>query len=285
VRRSTFPELLARPVDFADGPAADQWFCRIADRLLNGCRLIVGDKRHRLVEVEVYYHGPGHADVFAHRDPVQLHPGQWYFHRSRGQYRGGSFKGIDLSFGGPTAAGPAYGGVLVRGLTDEADLRIDGPSLLVDYLLLNAGHGSVAALDAAIGHRLAWDESNPVQIEDLPVRENRQVLRTARVGLSLRRAKPGGPALGFLTRPYRFLTEPRTTAKGRPHIVLAMLGREESVERIRELTGVVPASIRRYAAEFEAGKRETDATGYFGRELSTRDMCRLSGMSWASSSK
>lgn len=273
-----WPELLARPADFSDGPAADAWFARIAGRLLDGCRLVAGGKPHRLVEVEVYYHGPGHQDVFAHRDPVQLHPGRWYFHKTHGQYRGGSFKGIDLSFGGRTPAGPAYGGLLFRGLVDDTGMRIDGPSLLVDYLLSRTGHSTVAALDAEIGSRVAWDPTNPVHLADLPEPEDRPVLRTARVGLSLRRARPGGPALGFLLRPYRFLTDPRQTAKGKPHMVLALLGRGESPERIRELTGAPLASIRRYAAEYEAGAAERDAAGYFGRELSTADLARLHGL-------
>src|SRR5262245_59151424 len=122
----SWSRLLARPADFADGPTSDAWFARIAHRLLAGCRLVVAGKPHRLIEVEVYYHGPGHLDVFAHRDPVQVHPGRWYFHRSRGQYRGGSFKGIDLSFGGMHAGQPAYGGVLFRGLVDDTGQQIDG---------------------------------------------------------------------------------------------------------------------------------------------------------------
>jgi hypothetical protein len=275
-------ESLARPAEFTGGSVAGEWFCRIADRLLNSCRLVVGAKPHRLTEIELYYHGPGLEDPFAHCDPVQLHPGRWYFHKSRGQYRGGSFKGVDLSFGGPTAAGPAYGGVLFRGLTDDAGVRIDGPSLLVDYILLHADHGSVVTLDAAIGHRVAWDATNPLRLENLPACESRPILRTSRVGLSLRRSRPGGTSLGFLLRPYRFLTEPRNTAKGKPHMVLALLARGESVERIREATGVPPASIRRYAADFEAGKRETDVSRYFGRELGTADLCTLSGMNASS---
>jgi hypothetical protein len=273
-----WPKLLARPADFADGPAADEWFARIAERLLTGCRLVAGGKPHRLVEVEVYYHGPGHQDVFAHRDPVQLHPGRWYFHRTRGQYRGGSFKGLDLSFGGKADGKLAYGGVLFRGLVDDSGMQIDGPSLLVDYLLSKTGHTSVAQLDAEIGPRVAWDPTNPVRLEDLPGPEDRDVLRTARVGLSLRRSRPGSPAVRFLVRPYRFLTEPRRTAKGKTHMVLALLQRGETPERIRELTNAPPASIRRYAAEFEAGERETNADGYFGRELSTADLCRLHGL-------
>jgi hypothetical protein len=270
--------LLSRPADFADGPVAEAWFACIACRLLAGCRLVVGGKTHRLVEVEVYYHGPGHPDIFAHRDPIQLHPGRWYFHRSHGQYRGGSFKGLDLSFGGMVNGKPAYGGVLLRGLLDDAGILIDGPSRLVDYVLSKTGHDSVAELDAAIAVRPAWDPTNPLRLHDLPKLEDRVILRTARVGLSLRRVQPGSPGLQFLLRPYRFLSEPGQTAKGKPLMVLALLQRGESPQRIHELTNASLASIRRYAAEYEAGKREANPSEYCGRKLRTVDLCRLHGM-------
>ena len=72
------------------------------------------------MEVEVYYHAADHPDPFAHRDPAQLHVGRWYFHRTGGTYRGGSFKGLDLAFGGSAA----HAGVLIRGI--EPNMRWRG---------------------------------------------------------------------------------------------------------------------------------------------------------------
>src|SRR5262245_40018162 len=79
------------------------WCARTADGLLNRARLVAGGVPHRLTEVEFYYHGPEHPDRFAHRDPIQVHNGRWYFHRTAGVYRAGSFKGVDLTFGTPGA--------------------------------------------------------------------------------------------------------------------------------------------------------------------------------------
>lgn len=268
-----WPDLLRRPPRLT-AAAADRWFAAIADRLLNGSRLVAGGVPHRLVEVETYYHGPGHPDPFAHRDPVQQHPGRWYFHRTAGVYRGGSFKGIDLSFGDATS----FGGVLFRGLEAPDGTLTDGPSLLVDRLLRLTGTVSVAALDREIGGRLAWDQTSPVHLADLAGPEGRPVVRTARVGLSLRRARPGGPEMGYLLRPYRFLTEPRRTAKGKPHLVLALHRAGEPADRIRAATGCPAAAIARYVAAFEAGKAEADAGPYLGREMTTADLCRLHGL-------
>jgi hypothetical protein len=189
-------DLLTRPDSFADGPAADAWLAAIATRLLTGARLLVGGEPHRFTEVEAYYHGPGHLDPFTHRDPVQLERGRWYFHRTRGEYRGGSFKGLDLAFGD----GSAFAGFLIRGIEAADGTLIDGPSLTVDRLLDRTGASSVAQLDGKIGGRPAWEASLPLVLEwsDGPPRAAE---RSARVGLSLKRHRPGSPAASFLLRP------------------------------------------------------------------------------------
>src|ERR1043165_4334096 len=119
---SLWHTLLQPPADFSDGPVADRWFTQIADRLLQGTQLIVGKQPHRFVEAEFYYYNDQHPDVFAHRDPLQLHVGRWYFHRTRGTYRSGSFKGMDLTFGD----GKAFGGILIRSIERPDGILIDG---------------------------------------------------------------------------------------------------------------------------------------------------------------
>ncbi|QEL14697.1 hypothetical protein [Limnoglobus roseus] len=234
----TWEELFQRPKDFV----ADEWFARIAATLLNASRLIVAGEPHRLTEVELYYHGPAHEDPFAHRDPVQQQVGVWYFHRTGGTYRGGSFKGLDLAFGSPGV----FSGLLFRGLEDSAGRFVDGPSLLVDHILKKTGAKSVRELDAGIADRVAWDASSPVHLMRLPEPESRPIYRAARVGLTLKRATLGDPRPQFLRKDYRFLTEPRHTKKGKAHIVRGLHQQGVPIERIRELTGSPLASIRRY---------------------------------------
>jgi hypothetical protein len=269
-----WPSLVRMPADFADGPVADAWFARIADALLNRTEFRVGGQPHRLIEVEVYYFSPAHPDPFAHQDPVQLDGGRWYFHKTRGEYRGGSFKGLDLAFGD----GTAFAGVLFRGLEKPDGTYVDGPSLLVDHLLSVTGCASVAELDHSIGARHAWDRSQPLQLVPAATPQDRPVLRTARVGLSWRRHRPNDPSARFLLRPYRFLTEPRRTAKGKPHMVLALHAAGTTAEEITRETGCPPATVRRYVADYEAGERETDLAPYHGREWTTADLCRLHGL-------
>src|SRR5262245_44068007 len=127
---TAWEDLLQRPDRLTDEPVAG-WFARIADELLNRTHWMVGGRPHRMTEVEFYYVGPGHRDPFAHADPVQQYAGRWYFHKTAGMYRGGSYKGVDLTFGNDEARA----GILIRGLESPQGKRIDGPSLLVDHLL------------------------------------------------------------------------------------------------------------------------------------------------------
>jgi hypothetical protein len=266
---SSWRETLQRP---ADEPV-EAWLAAIAHRLLNGVCLVAGGEAHRLVEVEAYYHSADHPDPFAHCDPVQLLPARWYFHRTRGVYRSGSFKGIDLSFGD----GKAFGGMLFRGLERADGTLVDGPSLLVDHLLAATGKLDVRTLDLAIGSREAGDPASPLRLEviDEPARP---VLTSARVGLSLKRTKPTEQNVGYLLRSYRYLSAPDRTAKGKVHMVLALLRRGESDDEVRRLTGCPAATVRRYREDFEQGRAQPqDLATYGGVELGTKELCRLHG--------
>ena len=214
-----------------------------------------------------------HPDPFTHGESLQLQCGRWYFHRSNGVYRGGSFKGLDLTFGD----GTLYGGVLFRGLEMMDGTFIDGPSLLVDYLLTRTKAATVAVLDAMIANRAAWDASSPVFLEDVQPPRTQPLLCSGRVGLTLKNARNKPDATRYILRPYRYLTEPRKTAKGKPLMVLALHARGVSVEEIHRTTGCPRKSIQRYLEDFERGCRSRDFTAYLGTDLTPADLCRLHG--------
>jgi hypothetical protein len=268
---SSWPALLQRPEPLRDGEL-HEWFTAIATRLLDGCRLVGADQPHRFAEVEIYYCGGDHADRFTHCDPLQRESGRWYFHRTRGTYRGGSFKGFDLTFGD----GTAFGGVLIRGLVAPDGTLIDGPSLCVDHLLKTTRHAAIAPLDQAIGGRAAWEEGNPLRLEEAPA-EGRRLYRSGRVGLTLKRAQPPSDLPRYILRAYRYLTEPRRTSKGKPYLVLALYAQGVAPDDIPGLTGCPVKSVQRYIEDFEAGRQEPDFGAYFGQELGPRELCRLHG--------
>src|SRR6187200_1023890 len=153
---------LHKPARLTDRTAG-AWFAGIAAALLNRTRWVIAGRPHRLTECEFYYRGPAHDDPFTHGDPVQVHAGRWYFHKTAGVYRGGSFKGVDITFGD----GTARGGILIRGLELPDGAMIDGPSLLVDHVLTRCGAASVAALDRTVAGRLAWDPGSPMHFEEV----------------------------------------------------------------------------------------------------------------------
>ncbi len=261
-------DALLRP----ESGSVEEWIASVAHRLLNNVRLIAGGEPHRLIEVEAYYHSGDHPDPFAHCDPVQLELGRWYFHRTRGVYRSGSFKGLDLSFGD----GKAHGGFLFRGLERADGTFIDGPSLLVDHLLTVTGKRDIATLDLGIADRPAWDTTSPLHLV-VGADEGRAVFTSARVGLSLKKQKPTTVNAAYLLKPYRFLSEPSRTAKGKVYLVLALHKQGRSIEEIRDVTGCPPGTIKRYIEDYTLGTKESDLSAYGGLDLGPRELSRLHG--------
>jgi len=263
-----FGPLLSKPRE-AENVAA--WFERIAATILNGAELLVAGEPYRFAEIEFYYHADGHADPFTHCDPIQNTSGQWYLHRTGTGYRSGSFKGIDLTFGEGS-----FGGILIRSVVAPDGSIVNGPSLCVDRLIAKTGVESVAQLDETIGVRDAWD---PGQMQLKPAEPtDRPIHQTARVGLSLKRAQTLVDPERYVLKPYRYLTEPRKIAKGKPHLVLALHAENTPIDEIHRQTGSPRKSIGRYIDDFNTGTAESDFAPYHGTDLSTRDLCRLHGL-------
>ena len=168
--------------------------------------------------------------------------------------------------------------MLIRTIETPDGKLIIGPSLCVDYFLAQSHVTTIAALDAAIGARSSWDTSRPLSLQMVPIDDQYRIVRSARIGLSLKKASRFPEAMQFIMRPYRFLTEPRKVKKGKLHLVLALYKEEVSVERIAEITGSSRRNIQRYIREFEMGWRESDFTAYFGIDLGPRELCRLHGV-------
>jgi hypothetical protein len=268
--------LLLEPVGVTAGRDPAGWFDRVAERVLDGTRFLVGNEPHRFTEIEFYYHGGEHLDPFSHRDPIQRQLGRWYFHRTGGVYRGGSFKGFDLTFGGPDS----FGGILIRGLEKPDGSLVDGPSLCVDHLLARTEAGDVATLDRAINALPAWDGDSPLRLEVAEGLEQRPLYRTARVGLSLKRLRASELPPRFILRPYRYLREPRRIAKGKIHLVLALHAAGKSFLEILQETGCPRAAVERYISDFEEGRKLADFAPFWGIDLGPKDLCRLHGVWW-----
>lgn len=271
-------EWLTRSGPLASPQDGRAWFAEIAARLLNEWDLTVQGERHRLAEVEFYFYSPpGHGDPFAHRDPIQRSLGLWYFHRAgregAGSYRGGSFKGLDLTFGD----GEAFGGILIRSLETSGGSLIDGPSLCVDHLLARTECERIADLDQRIAGRTAWDEGSPLGLAPAVSPRAGRVFRSARVGLALKQSKATEEGFRYALQPYRFLTEPKRIAKGKVHVALALDEEGHSLDEIAKLTGCPKGAAARYIADCRAGQSSSGFAEYCNADLNPTALCRLHG--------
>jgi hypothetical protein len=269
----TLAEMSRKPAHVTADEHHAPWFGELVTRLMNECDLVVAGARYRFSELETYYYGGPHLDLFAHRDPVQLEDSRWYFHRTAGEYRGGSFKGLDLALGD----GTAYFGILIRGIVSLEGQMLDGPCVTVDHMLEKTKAANVAALDGVINERKLWDTTAPMHIVEAAKPRTATVYANSRVGLTLKKAKGKPDAPKFVARPYRYLTEPKEISKGRPHLILALHRSGRTPKEIREITGVAQATIDRYIADFTLGTKAANFDAYIGQELGTPDLCKLLG--------
>jgi hypothetical protein len=212
----------------------DGVFSAAARVLLDESALLVGGELLHPTSVEFYYRSPRHPDPFVHGHPLQQQMARRYFHREGSSYRGGTYKGVDITFGGPGC----YGGILIRSLLLPDGRVIDGPSLCVDVLLGLSGFSAISTLDAAIGPRRIDDPTSPLRCVSRrsPI-ANRPLYATARVGLSSKRAACSPLCADYLARPYRYLNTPVSLKKGRRLLVTSLWERGLSVAEIAALTG------------------------------------------------
>ncbi len=266
----TYAPLLRTP-----GAPIDVWLETIARCLLFETDFMIAGAPHRIREVEFYYHASGHEDPFTHGEALQKTWGRWYFHRVSGGYRGGSFRGLDVTFG-PEGE---VGGILIRTIESPDGSIINGCSLCVDHMLKRTSHETVAALDASLGAAHIWEEG-PLRLAPRERARDGVLYSSARVGLTLKRLETHPTMPAYLMRRYRFFDDP-TIRKGRLHTIIALHQDGASVEEIRAQTGSRAATIERYIGHHQAGTSLRDPQRWSGRALSSEDLCTLHGLWYA----
>jgi 3-methyladenine DNA glycosylase Mpg len=248
----------------ADADSFPECLASLCESLLRGAVLVAGDERHRLVEVEAYLctQDERHRDLFTHCDELQRTAGQWYFHRSGSSFRGGTYKGLDLTIGHPR--GEWLGGVLIRSIaplssssvsTDLEDENgsagasaepvdtersvIEGPCNCVDHLLRCCGAPDIITLVRSpvfrpsagapsgvlrLERRLSADGSprSTWERKEAEAAEER-IVRGPRVGLSLKRLSSRPELVSFVARPYRFMRRPESLRKAKHALFLFQL--------------------------------------------------------------
>src|SRR4051812_22743169 len=110
-----------------------QNFDKLPIVIVNGCHLMIKNEPHRIRELELYYHAANHLDEYVHKDHLQCTFGQVYFHRfNSGVYKGGTFRGMDFTFGRSNV----YFSILIRSVQNiNTGEVISGPCNVVKYIL------------------------------------------------------------------------------------------------------------------------------------------------------
>ncbi|EDQ86734.1 uncharacterized protein MONBRDRAFT_28088 [Monosiga brevicollis MX1] len=233
---------------------------KLATCLLTECEIVTQRARYRIIEVEAYLHCPNHEDPFVHGAADQLTACCWYFHKQKDTFKGGTYKGLDLTFG--SAEAQRKGGFIIRCLqqTDSKDF-IEGPCLVVERLLRDYDEPDIATY---LRHHCGWRFRKPPpsavtssndgfllvscqhgsqDSERKAKRAKVQVFATPRVGLTLKRSTPTSLHGEYIMASYRYCTEPRLK-KGRTHTVMALLATGHEARVVGALTGANATRIR-----------------------------------------
>ena len=98
-------------------------------------RLRIANTPYRFLELEIYVCDRTHNDIYTHCHPCQKNSLTWYFHQmshKEHSYKGGTFKGLDIT----CAKNEGYGGVLIRAIVNELTGEIiEGPCKVVNHIL------------------------------------------------------------------------------------------------------------------------------------------------------
>lgn len=202
-------------------------FDNIAETLLNDTELVAGGRVFYIAEIEFYLHTEHHPDIYTHCAPEQQSVGKWYFHKTGKSYKGGTFKGLDITFGRA-----AHGGILIRTLIEGAIIGpdasihraggtvIEGPCKCVDRLLAVSGHATVASMAQQVETLDVWTVNPTLYIRSTEKWYNTRLdmlYRSQRVGLNASKS----PLYAAL--PYRYITDPSIIKKSRKTIIAGLV--------------------------------------------------------------
>jgi len=229
----------------------------------------INGKHHKIAEIEFYLKDDNHFDTFTHCDEQQLTCGQWYFHKTGNGYKGGSYKGIDITF-----SKRGYGGILVRAIMEiESEKYIEGPSLVVDHILSTSGAKDIVELtkNKNFSWNVLFNDSNILSLKPSSELDVREIYSSGRVGLVLRTDVHAV----FALRPYRYLTYPLLVKKGKPHIILELYFAGKSKDEIIKLVGGTKASVTNYLDSYEMSKKNPKkVTDYYAQKLNSEEFCQ-----------
>jgi hypothetical protein len=239
------------------------YFRKIAKQLTQKYVLVVSDKEYRLAELEFYLNCDQHKDIFTHGSTRQLSSSQWYFHSTGKSYRGGTYKGLDITF-----SQLGHGGILIRAIKDN-DEYIEGPCNVVNKLLQLTGCDTVAELADPLLDCSVFDEEGSIYLKPCTLEKTR-LYGCPRVGLKLKNKAQEE----YIFKPYRFCCFPELVSKGKHNLILELNRNGYSIDRL-----ATKACLKRWITDYEAGLESEDkAQDYYNKNLTVAQFCKLYGI-------
>ncbi|CAJ0753822.1 23606_t:CDS:2 [Entrophospora sp. SA101] len=289
-------------------------FKKIAEYLINDVILYLPkNKKYQIIELEFYFNTLEnnsndnallHCDPYSHQHEHQKTSGEWYFHRvGKFGYRGGTRKGIDITFGNENA----YGGILIRSIKriidnedDDENELIEGPSLIVDEILRLCGVDNLSIKEMV---EVKWKGksgiskystgvSSPYFIKSSSqssmkhkrksnnLKHKEIVYNSPRVGLTLSNTNPSpNLRLNFLLKPYRFFIKPHLIKKGKAQLIIGLYDRYQDINKVAEISGTSRSIVENYLKEFKLDSDNIDEfLGKKGKGSNGMEYCKMAGV-------
>jgi len=261
--------LAVDPADFGSKELFGNHFEAISNGLMNQYTLFINGEPHRLAELEFYFCGDKHNDTFTHQDDMQSTSGNWYFHKTGSGYKGGSYKGLDITFGQN-----GYGGILIRAIETMDGEYIEGPSLCVDRVISMNNSKEISDYVKTDGFNLCVWRKSTLSLQRNDKLDQRTLVSGPRFGLTL--TKLDDERLYYIMKPYRFVCLPTKVRKGRQNLVLGLHAQGKSIDQIIKLTGVNRSVITGYINKIEEGKKKS-LEDFKSKKLNTELLSHLAG--------
>lgn len=236
------------------GADYDKKFRKLTDILLNKTSFIVNGKQYRLREIELYLYTDDHLDIYTHQDGGQGCPCRWYFHKTGNTYKGGTYKGLDITFGfrDKNKSKSTYGGILIRGISND-NCSVTGPCNVVDHILKETKFEKIDDLVKNLGQYI-YDVSkeSSLYLKYNDTLEQFIIYSGPRVGLSFKLPK-------YAIKNYRYLTyRIKEIEKYRPSIIMNLINSGKTIEEVVKGSGCKVHQVKKYVDLYKLGEQSTD---------------------------
>jgi len=192
-------------------------------------------------------------DIFTHGDEIQKTSGKWYFHRTGSGYKGGSYKGLDITF-----SRRGFGGILIRAIKNVSSGEyIEGPCMVVNKILESNSKKEIVDFVGSEGFEsLDVEKKSRLYLRPETGLEQKLLQTSGRFGLVLRNDEQAK----FVLKPYRFMSFPNEVRKGRQHLVLDLHHNGKTVKEISEISGCTPAQSGKWTSVYDETKSKGTLT-------------------------